>query len=36
MGTELSKAVIGEQDPAVALKIMNDELEALAAKDGKR
>ena len=36
MGTELSKAVIGEQDPSVALNNMNEQLEELAAKDGKR
>jgi len=36
MGTELSKAVIGEQDASTALANMNEQLEELAAKDGKR
>ena len=34
MGTELSKAVIGEKSIDDALATMNDELEALAKKDG--
>lgn len=36
MGTELSKAVIGEQGANVALININEQLEELAAKDGKR
>ena len=34
MGTELSKAVIGEKSIDDALETMNSELEALAKKDG--
>ena len=34
MGRELSKAVIGEKSIDDALATMNDELEALAKKDG--
>jgi ABC-type glycerol-3-phosphate transport system substrate-binding protein len=34
MGTELSKAVIGEKSIDDALATMNSELEALAKKDG--
>ena len=34
MGTELSKAIIGEKSIDDALASMNSELEALAKKDG--
>jgi multiple sugar transport system substrate-binding protein len=36
LGTELSKAVIGETSVEDALATMNSELESLAKKDGKR